>query len=68
MFYENYASGSDRNYTGYCNSQIDALTDRQSMEPNPEKPRKLVWPKSVQRGGCRTAAFPEGERGYSPSV
>jgi peptide/nickel transport system substrate-binding protein len=39
MFYENYACGSDRNYTGYCNSQVDALIDRQSMEADPPAPR-----------------------------
>ena len=43
QFYENYACGSDRNYTGYCNPVIDKLFDQQSMEPNQEKRRKLVW-------------------------
>jgi hypothetical protein len=23
QFYENYACGSDRNYTGYCNARLD---------------------------------------------
>jgi peptide/nickel transport system substrate-binding protein len=27
QFYENYACGSDRNYTGYCNPEIDKLFD-----------------------------------------
>ena len=43
MFYENYACGSDRNYTGYCDKEVDALIDRQSGEPNAEKRRQLVW-------------------------
>ncbi|MGC2411584.1 MAG: ABC transporter substrate-binding protein [Stellaceae bacterium] len=43
QFYENYACGSDRNYTGYCNPAIDKLFDQQSMERNLEKRRRLVW-------------------------
>jgi peptide/nickel transport system substrate-binding protein len=42
-FYETYVCGAERNYTGYCNPEIDALIDRQSMEADPEKRRKLVW-------------------------
>jgi peptide/nickel transport system substrate-binding protein len=42
-FYENYACGAARNYGGYCNHEVDALIDRQSMEPDPEKRRQLVW-------------------------
>jgi peptide/nickel transport system substrate-binding protein len=43
QFYENYACGSDRNYTGYCNPEIDGLLDRQSIESDPERRRRLVW-------------------------
>jgi hypothetical protein len=32
MFYENYACGSERNYTGYCNPEVDKLIDQQSAE------------------------------------
>jgi peptide/nickel transport system substrate-binding protein len=42
-FYETYVCGADRNYTGYCNEETDRLIDRQSMEADPEKRRKLVW-------------------------
>jgi peptide/nickel transport system substrate-binding protein len=42
-FYETYVCGADRNYTGYCNEETDRLVDRQSMEAEPEKRRKLVW-------------------------
>ena len=31
-FYENYVCGAERNYTGYCNPEVDKLIDRQSME------------------------------------
>jgi peptide/nickel transport system substrate-binding protein len=43
QFYENYVCGSDRNYTGFCNPEVDKLVDRQSMEPDVEKRKKLVW-------------------------
>jgi peptide/nickel transport system substrate-binding protein len=43
QFYENYVCGADRNYSGYCNPQLDKLIDQQSMEANQEKRRQLVW-------------------------
>src|SRR5215472_9291702 len=43
QYFENYYCGSDRNYTGYCNKEVDALVDRQSAEPDPEQRKKLVW-------------------------
>ena len=42
-FYENYACGSLRNYTNYCNKEMEALFDQQSMETDFEKRRRLVW-------------------------
>jgi peptide/nickel transport system substrate-binding protein len=42
-FYENYACGSQRNYSGYCNQEVDRLIDKQSTEPNIEKRKKIVW-------------------------
>ena len=42
-FYENYACGSERNYTKYCNKEIEKLFDVQSVEPDREKRKKLVW-------------------------
>ena len=42
-FYENYGCGSERNYTGYCNREVQALFDRQSSEPDPQKRKQLVW-------------------------
>src|SRR5438132_1390507 len=42
-FYENYACGSERNYTQYCNKELEKLFDRQSMETDVEKRKKLVW-------------------------
>src|SRR5438046_5721181 len=31
-FYESYVCGSERNYSGYCNPEVDKLVDQQSME------------------------------------
>ena len=47
LFYENYKCGSPRNYTDYCNEEVDRLIDQQSQELNVEKRRKLVW--DIQR-------------------
>src|SRR5262249_52742995 len=43
QFYESYVCGADRNYGGYSNPEFDKLVDRQSMEPNVEKRKHLVW-------------------------
>jgi peptide/nickel transport system substrate-binding protein len=42
-FYENYTCASQRNYTGYCNPELDKLIDRQSAESDNAKRKKLVW-------------------------
>jgi len=42
-FYENYACGSQRNYSGYCNKEVDKLINQQSVESNIQKRQKLVW-------------------------
>jgi peptide/nickel transport system substrate-binding protein len=42
-FYENYVCDEERNYTGYCNPEVDKLIDAQSMESNQEKRQRLVW-------------------------
>jgi peptide/nickel transport system substrate-binding protein len=43
IFYENYVCGAERNYTGYCNREVDRLVDQQSAESDVEKRKKLVW-------------------------
>jgi len=43
QYYENYYCGSERNYTGYCNKEVDALVDRQSAEPDQATRKTLVW-------------------------
>ena len=42
-FFENFACKSERNYTGYCNPEIEKLFDVQSQETDLEKRKKVVW-------------------------
>jgi peptide/nickel transport system substrate-binding protein len=42
-FYENYACSSERNYTQYCNKDLEKLFDEQSAESDLEKRKRLVW-------------------------
>ncbi len=43
VFYENYGCGSLRNYTNYCNREIQAMFDAQSVEADIGKRRSMVW-------------------------
>jgi peptide/nickel transport system substrate-binding protein len=43
MFYENYVCGAARNYTGYCNPDLDKLVNQQSMESDRGKRKAIVW-------------------------
>ncbi len=58
-FYENYGCGSQRNYTKYCNKDLQALFDKQSMEVDQEKRKKLVWEidKKLQEDVARPIIF-----------
>jgi peptide/nickel transport system substrate-binding protein len=40
---ENYSCKSERNYTQYCNAEVDQLLAAQSRELDREKRRKIVW-------------------------
>ena len=59
QFYENYACGSDRNYTGYCNPAIDKLFNQQSSEPDQKKRLSLVWEidRKLQEDGARPILY-----------
>jgi peptide/nickel transport system substrate-binding protein len=59
QFYENFVCGSERNYTGYCNPEVDKLIDRQSMESDIEKRRQIVWEIEgrLAEDGARPAIF-----------
>jgi peptide/nickel transport system substrate-binding protein len=43
ILYLSYGCGGELNYDDYCNSEVDALIDRQSTEADPEKRKQLVW-------------------------
>jgi peptide/nickel transport system substrate-binding protein len=59
QFYENYGCGSPRNYTGYCNPELEKLFDRQSAESDSEKRKRLVWEieKRLAEDGARPIIF-----------
>jgi peptide/nickel transport system substrate-binding protein len=58
-FYENYACGSQRNYTNYCNKDLEKLFDTQSAETDVEKRKKLVWEidRKIQEDVARPILF-----------
>ena len=53
---ENYSCKSERNYTQYCNADVDRLLAAQSSELDKEKRRKLVW--EIERLLVEDAARP----------
>ena len=56
QFYENYVCGASRNFSGYCNPEIDSLIDRQSVETDFLKRRQMVW--DIDRRLQKDAARP----------
>ena len=42
-FYENFACGSLRNYSNYCNPALEKDFDAQSMERDPVRRKAMVW-------------------------
>ena len=58
-FYENYACGSERNYTHYCNKDLEKLFDQQSAETDLAKRKQLVWDidKKIQEDVARPILF-----------
>jgi len=59
QFYENYVCSAERNYTGYCNPELDKLVDRQSMESDKDKRKQLVWEieRRLAADGARPVIF-----------
>jgi peptide/nickel transport system substrate-binding protein len=59
QFYENYACGAERNVTGYCNPELEKQFERQSIEADGEKRKKLVWEidRKLQEDGARPIIF-----------
>ena len=52
-FYENYSCGSERNYTNYCNKDIEKLFDEQSQETDVRSARS--WSGRSTRSCRRTS-------------
>jgi peptide/nickel transport system substrate-binding protein len=71
LYYENYVCGAARNYTGYCNPEVDKLVDRQSMESDPVQRKQLVWEiekKLVEDEARPIIYFPRGATCRQPQV
>ena len=71
QFYENFVCGAVRNYTGYCNAEVDKLIDRQSAEANRDKRKQLVWEieRRLAEDGARPIIFyPRGGTCSQPYV
>jgi peptide/nickel transport system substrate-binding protein len=71
QFYENFVCGAERNYTGYCNPEVDKLIDRQSAEPDVNKRKQLVWQieRRLAEEGARPIIFyPRGGTCSQPYV
>jgi len=58
-FFEHYACGSERNYTDYCNPEVEKLFVAQSKEPDQAKRKELVWEidRRLQEDGARPAIY-----------
>ena len=71
MFYENFVCGAVRNYTGYCNPEVDRLIGEQSAEADPDKRKALVWQieRRLAEDGARPVIFyPRGATCAQPYV
>jgi hypothetical protein len=59
VLYRDYVCGADGNIDGYCNPEVDALIDRQSIEADPQKRKQLVWEieRKLAEDGARPIIF-----------
>ena len=59
QFFENFLCGSERNYTSYCNADLEKLFHKQSQMKDIDTRRKLVWDidKKLQEDGARPVVF-----------
>jgi peptide/nickel transport system substrate-binding protein len=53
---ENYSCNSERNYTQYCNAEVDKLLSAQSRELDKGKRKKIIW--DIERLLVEDAARP----------
>ncbi len=58
-FFENYSCGSQRNYTGYCNQDMEKLFVKQSMMTDQAARKKLAWEidKKLQEDAARPIIY-----------
>jgi len=58
-FFEHYACDSERNYTNYCNSELERMYEQQSIEPDQNKRKPLVWEidRRLQEDAARPMIF-----------
>ncbi len=71
QFYENFVCGAVRNYTGYCNREVDRMIDAQSAEADPGKRKQIVWQieRRLAEEGARPIIFyPRGGTCIQPYV
>ena len=71
QFYENFVCGAVRNYTGYCNPEVDKLVDQQSAEADIDKRKQIVWKieRILAEEGARPIIFyPRGGTCAQPYV
>jgi peptide/nickel transport system substrate-binding protein len=71
MFYENFYTGAARNYASFSDPEFDKLVDQQSVEPNTEKRKQIVW--QLERKLAEAAVrpvlfFPVGANFQQPYV
>jgi peptide/nickel transport system substrate-binding protein len=59
VFYETYACGSERNYTNYCNPEMEKLFAEQSSTVDQAKRKAMVWEidKRLQEDGARPVIY-----------
>ncbi len=59
QFFENYLCGSERNYTSYCNPELEKLYHQQSMMKDQDARRQLVWQidRTLQEDGARPVVY-----------
>jgi peptide/nickel transport system substrate-binding protein len=70
-FYENYVCGAMRNYTGYCNPELDKMVDDQSAMSDVAKRKQMVWAieKKLAEDDARPILFyPRAANCYYPKV
>ncbi|MBV9827812.1 MAG: ABC transporter substrate-binding protein [Alphaproteobacteria bacterium] len=71
MLSENYGCGGVANYNSYCNKDVDRLIEQQSVEPDQEKRKHLVWEierRMTEDGARPLMYFNKGATCWQPAV